>query len=441
MAPNLPQGLVANSSQIAGDIRSVYSFSPEDFQRLWKVYNINKDILANDVGFRLEHMFWRIWGCERLRSRVNGALASRLFDEICDGRGFRTTPVPSPRVASVVPVVFQPSDSPNLVVSDEFEPLPSTSAITAPLHPSHTGKGKERDSAISDEPGSVQSRRSSQVDSSSVQFSLPTERPSLSKKVEPPPNRPKIAVPQSILKKPRQQSQPQSASDLARIREEPAIAQAIQEDPSLSGCSTVSDISPTSGIVRKTMSPTYSSNGRNGNGSRKKRSSFAVGNGGRKRPSFARRKSSQSSASGTTPRSQSLSTVGPSSSLGTSQVTTPSGGSLVDRDFRTNVAKVQRREDQFTHFRRQSNPKTLSTVASTSAAVSGTLALGDGASDVKGRGKARAIFTESEVSSSSYNSGESSSREPLLRTKSQLTLLLQRDRKRSGTSERDSASS
>lgn len=63
------------------------------------VYSTNKAVLADDVGRRLENFFWRIWGNKRIRDRITGSQVAVLFSKISEGGFLRTTPTQSPRTS------------------------------------------------------------------------------------------------------------------------------------------------------------------------------------------------------------------------------------------------------------------------------------------------------------------------------------------------------
>lgn len=56
-------------------------------------------VLADDVGWRLENFFWRIWGNKRIRDRITGSQIALLFSNISEGGFLRTTPTQSPRTS------------------------------------------------------------------------------------------------------------------------------------------------------------------------------------------------------------------------------------------------------------------------------------------------------------------------------------------------------
>ncbi|KAL8945058.1 MAG: hypothetical protein Q9216_000042 [Gyalolechia sp. 2 TL-2023] len=97
MAEGLPKGLITTNEAVKGNIESVNRVDVEDIARLWKAYHTNRAVLAEDVGQRLENFFWRIWGNGRLLENITGTLVAAIFSRISEGGYIRTTPTQSPR--------------------------------------------------------------------------------------------------------------------------------------------------------------------------------------------------------------------------------------------------------------------------------------------------------------------------------------------------------
>ncbi|KAL8835725.1 MAG: hypothetical protein Q9176_006734 [Flavoplaca citrina] len=60
-------------------------------------YHTNRAVFAEDVGRRLENLFWRIWSSHRLLHNITGTLVAAIFSKISEGGYIRTTPTQSPR--------------------------------------------------------------------------------------------------------------------------------------------------------------------------------------------------------------------------------------------------------------------------------------------------------------------------------------------------------
>ncbi|KAI9772667.1 MAG: hypothetical protein M1840_000262 [Geoglossum simile] len=101
MTTNLPKGFVTNSKSITGDIERIDIVDVEDIFQLWKVYTTNKNVLQNDVGLRLENLFWRIWGNDRIRGNIKGSTVARLFTHISGAQTSKQN-TPPPRGPSEI---------------------------------------------------------------------------------------------------------------------------------------------------------------------------------------------------------------------------------------------------------------------------------------------------------------------------------------------------
>ncbi|KAL8767810.1 MAG: hypothetical protein Q9209_005804 [Squamulea sp. 1 TL-2023] len=97
MPEGLPEGLLTTRVEVRGNLESVDQVDVEDIARLWKAYHTNSAIFAEDVGRRLENFFWRIWGNDRLLRIITGTLVAAIFSKISEGGYIRTTPTQSPR--------------------------------------------------------------------------------------------------------------------------------------------------------------------------------------------------------------------------------------------------------------------------------------------------------------------------------------------------------
>ncbi len=63
------------------------------------VYSANKAVIADGVGRRLENFFWRIWSSREVLHRMSGKQVALHFSRISEGGYFRTTPTQSPRIS------------------------------------------------------------------------------------------------------------------------------------------------------------------------------------------------------------------------------------------------------------------------------------------------------------------------------------------------------
>ncbi|KAM0143074.1 hypothetical protein ACHAO1_000913 [Botrytis cinerea] len=88
MALILPKGIVVNSPQIGSTIERIKNdpLDLADIARFWKVYTTTKRRLLDPTAERLENYWWRIWGS---RSReLDASTVARLFVHISEGDTF-----------------------------------------------------------------------------------------------------------------------------------------------------------------------------------------------------------------------------------------------------------------------------------------------------------------------------------------------------------------
>lgn len=69
------------------------------YANLFIVYSVNKAVIADGVGRRLENFFWRIWSSRKILHRISGRKVALQFSQISEGGYFRTTPTQSPRIS------------------------------------------------------------------------------------------------------------------------------------------------------------------------------------------------------------------------------------------------------------------------------------------------------------------------------------------------------
>lgn len=120
------------------------------------VYSVNKAVIADGVGRRLENFFWRIWSSRKVLHRISGRQVARQFQQISEGGYFRTTPTQSPRISRSLGTNETGSSS------DGGAPA-SPREISAPVDPPPVAMNegqeekREQDSLVS-QVGSVSSR-------------------------------------------------------------------------------------------------------------------------------------------------------------------------------------------------------------------------------------------------------------------------------------------
>lgn len=237
--------LITNTETIIREIDSADRVQVEDVAKLWKVYSINSTHVRHDEAARMENFFWRIWGNRTIMTSIRGTTLARLFLTISEGGNLvRARPVPTPLATT------------------------STQNVTFSIPPA----APANHSHVSPDRGAQLLASSSTIDSGTSP--RPTSDPS---HVHPP-----------ILKKGRTGSQQQPGSakilcaDFVEARD-PAIKTVRRESSESAGA-----VSPLSGPAGKGL-----------RSAGKKRTSFAAAAGTRKaRPGAMRKRSSQSSASG-----------------------------------------------------------------------------------------------------------------------------------------------
>ncbi|KAI9684132.1 MAG: hypothetical protein M1829_003402 [Trizodia sp. TS-e1964] len=102
MTANLPP-IVTNSEAISGDLGSIDHVVVEDIYFLWRVYTTNKSVLPNDIGHRLENFFWRIWGNDQICRNISGATLARIFQDISEAKEIKNVPAAALAIQSVPP--------------------------------------------------------------------------------------------------------------------------------------------------------------------------------------------------------------------------------------------------------------------------------------------------------------------------------------------------
>ncbi|RPB05050.1 hypothetical protein L873DRAFT_1832744 [Choiromyces venosus 120613-1] len=122
-------GIVTNKKSIPENFRQVETFTTEYLSKLWKIYTVNRDVL--DKGRRLENLFWRIWGSERIQRTFSGRTVSKIFLMILEGERpfektrFRIPPLPIP----TPPHPPDPESTPRPSLEIECPPTPPPSPI------------------------------------------------------------------------------------------------------------------------------------------------------------------------------------------------------------------------------------------------------------------------------------------------------------------------
>ena len=104
-------------------------FTLEVDRGLRPAFHVSRTVLAEDVGQRLENFFWRMWGSSRVLDRMTGSLAAKMFSGISEGGYIRTTPTQSPRSSRSLTFVQQ---------AEQPHAEPGLSLITTTMSPKST---------------------------------------------------------------------------------------------------------------------------------------------------------------------------------------------------------------------------------------------------------------------------------------------------------------
>lgn len=97
-------------------------------------------MLEDDVGSRLENFFWRIWGNKAIRDRIRGKQVAALFSTISEGGFIRTTPTQSPRNSRSIGNFRTPVPDRSPTTSPPFTLGPSTSGPSSTSEAQNDGK-------------------------------------------------------------------------------------------------------------------------------------------------------------------------------------------------------------------------------------------------------------------------------------------------------------
>ncbi|OJZ90512.1 hypothetical protein ASPFODRAFT_56803 [Aspergillus luchuensis CBS 106.47] len=85
---SLPKGLLTTATKVSTELDGVGPVNIGDVVQLWKVYSANPSAHDDDVGYRLENFFWRIWGSRCLNHTLLGTTLASLFLRISEPNPF-----------------------------------------------------------------------------------------------------------------------------------------------------------------------------------------------------------------------------------------------------------------------------------------------------------------------------------------------------------------
>ncbi|KAI9832154.1 MAG: hypothetical protein M1819_004505 [Sarea resinae] len=107
----LPVGIITSSETITTNIQSIDHVAIEDIAP----YKANRALINNDVGRRLENFFWRVWSNGEILPFIKGSTLGGLFIKISEGDNvIRTAPMQSPHQSSTDSSEARLIDSPSL---------------------------------------------------------------------------------------------------------------------------------------------------------------------------------------------------------------------------------------------------------------------------------------------------------------------------------------
>ncbi|KAI9872964.1 MAG: hypothetical protein M1830_000988 [Pleopsidium flavum] len=488
MTEALPKGLVTNSEAITGDIERIDHVAIEDIAQLWKVYTTNRVVLNDLVGLRLEYLFWRIWSSPRIHRNIRGSTIAKEFLRISEGPSFiRTTPTQSPtsgrRLPDVRPDLPSPQYRPDTDAPSNSTPVQKPVTSVSPT-PSPAPESQDTRQIISEE-SYIPLEEVSDVD----EVPAPLRKEPKSVTFLPPILKKPRAGSQNQLPKTARVVSPAFGEPTGgRL---PLQVTSTTSDPEVGSQTAPSKgpegLFPANGTY---ASPTYplppSTPPFQGVGKEplqrvsKRRTTFVVNTASnRRRPSAVRRKSSQSSSGSASkvasprlaaqaqektipespiaelshnslpeptgnalsPLSRSLllaavqtehSHLGGASSATEIAAERPPQDWLVDRDFRSKFVDRRHQEHLTTYLTRPVAKAAAAAAAAASFQATGMMDFSEHPpSTDKGKGKVEIVPLKPEVPSNSAatENNEVSPAAPLPRSKSQLSLLLDRDRR------------
>ncbi|KAL7272485.1 hypothetical protein RUND412_004705 [Rhizina undulata] len=117
--------IVATKKSTPENFRHIDHFTTEYLSKLWKIYTVNRDVL--DKGPRLENLFWRIWGSERINRSLSGQKVATLCKMIFEGED--RYEIPQRRRILMPPVAPKEATTPRLSLEIECPPTPPPSPI------------------------------------------------------------------------------------------------------------------------------------------------------------------------------------------------------------------------------------------------------------------------------------------------------------------------
>ncbi|PYH98712.1 hypothetical protein BO71DRAFT_395087 [Aspergillus ellipticus CBS 707.79] len=88
----LPEGLLSTATKVSTEMDGMGPVDVGDVVQLWRVYSANPSAHHDDVGYRLENFFWRIWSSHCLHHTLQGSTLANLFLRISESSALRLDP-------------------------------------------------------------------------------------------------------------------------------------------------------------------------------------------------------------------------------------------------------------------------------------------------------------------------------------------------------------
>ncbi|KAF8429092.1 hypothetical protein EV426DRAFT_570980 [Tirmania nivea] len=120
---------LSSRESIPSDISMLDNFDIDHLKRYWKAFKTSSNVLPG--GHRLENLFWRMWGSEKLHKTLSGSRIAILFMMIQQGEdAFEKTPrLRIPEFGKAVRTRIQPTARVPPCASLEIPPTPPPSPI------------------------------------------------------------------------------------------------------------------------------------------------------------------------------------------------------------------------------------------------------------------------------------------------------------------------
>ncbi|OAQ98160.1 hypothetical protein LLEC1_03587 [Akanthomyces lecanii] len=79
----LPKGILTNSSTVYDEVAGYSTLPADKVRQYWHVYTTTNKKLKDPTAHRLENFWWHVWGSDR--SKLSGRVLARIFQDISHG--------------------------------------------------------------------------------------------------------------------------------------------------------------------------------------------------------------------------------------------------------------------------------------------------------------------------------------------------------------------